>query len=344
VNTGMGLKENESLRKFVIGAGAAGLGAGIAKVASPELDAWSQAAGGPNAMLTAFGQHAARGGDRGQEGGTIMQKMWGEFPLIAENVSVNPLERMIPSGVRDIAQAMDPAFNREKGFGTVADASVREGGDPSFLARTGRALMAGPQARIPGLREGLPERPNPVDNAGNLKFPERRGFALDITLRNFTSPVKILDAVTLPKIMVGNPTINPPDYPNDPTGQYLQNLERQTMRQGTLMKPPTLQEDPELRDIEALGGPHVQPIDRDIRKAGLKAKGQERWDALTALVNEPEFREMSKAEQSLVVRDILSELASSGVSKDVSELTSTSTISPEDRAEILIALQELGAR
>lgn len=221
---------------------------------------------------------------------------------------------------------------------------MRAGGDPSLLSRSLASMVAGTQARIPVLREGLPETPNPVNNAGDLKFPKRPGFIPDITLRNFDSPVKILDAITLPKALVGTPMINPSDYPNDATGRYLEDLQMQTMPQGQLMGPPTIQPDPALKDAEAMGGDPVTPIHRDVLEAGLKVKGSERWELLTELVNDPTFRAMSPSDRSLVVREALLDLAGNGIGKDVSELANFSTISPEERQNIVQILRELGAR
>ena len=69
--------------------------------------------------------------------------------------------RLIPSGVSDIAEALDPAFGRERGGAALEQAAQRgEYGGPTD------PMTAGFLARIPGLREQLPETFAPVDIFG----------------------------------------------------------------------------------------------------------------------------------------------------------------------------------
>tara|TARA_R100001086_G_scaffold140122_1_gene73512 strand:- start:198 stop:1802 length:1605 start_codon:yes stop_codon:yes gene_type:complete len=73
--------------------------------------------------------------------------------------------RLVPAGVADIAEALDPAFGRERGRATLEQAAQRGGyegpTDP---------LMAGMLARLPDVRQQLPETFAPVDVFGRPRY------------------------------------------------------------------------------------------------------------------------------------------------------------------------------
>jgi len=78
--------------------------------------------------------------------------------------------RFIPAGVADIATALDPAFGRERGAAALEQAAQR--GEytgpflPSILGRGTGAAMA----RLPDLREQLPETFAPVNIFGQPRY------------------------------------------------------------------------------------------------------------------------------------------------------------------------------
>ena len=82
--------------------------------------------------------------------------------------------RFIPSGVSDIAEAMDPAFGRERGPQAVQEAVER--GDIAPLPLGMHPSMVAAQARIPGLRERLPETFMPTDVFGDPRWKSPEVF------------------------------------------------------------------------------------------------------------------------------------------------------------------------
>jgi hypothetical protein len=79
------------------------------------------------------------------------------------------LRRSVPSGMRDIAEAMDPAFGRSGGLEDVQQAGM-EGALPSLAGLIPGA--GGVIGSIPGLRERLPERFDPVDWQGQPLYSD----------------------------------------------------------------------------------------------------------------------------------------------------------------------------
>lgn len=336
-NTGAAMAkfwDNESTRKAIIGAGGAqALGQLLASQTSPELDRWTAAAAGPNYLHARVGQHIRRRLDRGQDAGTIAQAAWGEVPLVAENISWNPLERMIPSGIRDIAKSIDPAFEREKGFASVSRDYLQRGGEYGSLGHTIAPLLGAAQARIPVLREELPERPMPVDVWGQPKFPDRPAFIPDVTLRGDVD-------IVLPKMLTATPMINPPDYPlDDELSQELVQLERENADVGPIMKPPMEPNISSLKELEALGGPEIPDIDRDLRLAGLDAKGSERRRMIEEFVQSPVFENLPDEQKIIFLRELVNSLG-----EGVGDLTEAALLAPERREEVITALRELAAR
>ena len=77
--------------------------------------------------------------------------------------------RVIPSGVADIAAAMDPAFGRERG-GAGLERAVGRGEYDRLFPVVSPASEGALAARVPGLREQLPETFAPVDIFGRPRY------------------------------------------------------------------------------------------------------------------------------------------------------------------------------
>ncbi len=73
--------------------------------------------------------------------------------------------RFIPAGVADIATALDPAFGRERGRAGLEQAAQRGEYTGPLFPGAGAAM-----ARLPGLREQLPETFAPVDIFGQPRY------------------------------------------------------------------------------------------------------------------------------------------------------------------------------
>ena len=73
--------------------------------------------------------------------------------------------RFIPAGVADIAAALDPAFGRERGRAGLEQAAQRGEYTGPLFPGAGAAM-----ARLPGLREQLPETFAPVDIFGRPRY------------------------------------------------------------------------------------------------------------------------------------------------------------------------------
>ena len=73
--------------------------------------------------------------------------------------------RFIPAGVADIAAALDPAFGRERGRAGLEQAAQRGEYTGPLFPGAGAAM-----ARLPGLREQLPETFAPVDIFGQPRY------------------------------------------------------------------------------------------------------------------------------------------------------------------------------
>ncbi|GEM_PF-3576850 len=84
------------------------------------------------------------------------------------NFGPEAARRFTPSGLADIAEAVDPAFSRERGPQAVQEAVAR-GEIASPLLGTSPTMVAA-QARIPGLREQLPETFMPTDVFGDPRW------------------------------------------------------------------------------------------------------------------------------------------------------------------------------
>jgi hypothetical protein len=82
--------------------------------------------------------------------------------------------RLIPSGVADVAEALDPAFQRSAGPEAVT-AAVERGEIPMPTLGTSAGALAATQ-RLPGLREQLPEEFMPVDIFGAPRFDRQEVY------------------------------------------------------------------------------------------------------------------------------------------------------------------------
>lgn len=156
------------------GAGAAGY-AGRDKI-DPRVGLVLGPLAGPAFVPYMAGREAKQQVERGEfaPGQLIGEVLKETSPLGAQPAALfyrpgrEAARRFIPSGVSDIAEAMDPAFARESGTAAVRDAVERGEIDRPFLGTSGVASAA--QARIPGLREQLPETFMPTDVFGDPRW------------------------------------------------------------------------------------------------------------------------------------------------------------------------------
>ena len=78
------------------------------------------------------------------------------------------IRRFAPAGLGDVAEAMDPAFGRERARADL-ESPVARGELPGFMAQIPGA--GGLMAALPGIREQLPEQFAPVDWQGQPQLP-----------------------------------------------------------------------------------------------------------------------------------------------------------------------------
>jgi len=128
---------------------------------------------GPAFLPFAAGRELRRQRERGD---TSALSLAGEMIKESSPLGFQPLgvfynprgelpRRVIPAGVADIAEALDPAFGRERGQATLKQAAQRG----EYTGPTGTAA-AGALSRLPDLREQLPETFSPVDIFGRQRF------------------------------------------------------------------------------------------------------------------------------------------------------------------------------
>ena len=159
--------------------GAIGMGAGYAAEdagVDPRTTMLLGPLAGPAFAPLVYGRELRRQRERGEEMGKLRPWMaaagetWKESSPLGFNpvsiLSSFPTEaprRVIPSGMADIARALDPAWERERGYARLKELKDqgRFEGDPSAGVW---------KARIPGLRETLPETFAPVDAFGRPKY------------------------------------------------------------------------------------------------------------------------------------------------------------------------------
>mgnify|MGYP001216541014 CR=1 FL=1 len=162
------------------GAGAAGY-AGRDKI-DPRVGLVLGPLAGPAFVPYMAGREAKQQAERGEfsAGQLIGEVLKETSPLGAQPAALfyrpgrEAARRFIPSGVSDIAEAMDPAFGRESGTAAVRDAVERGEIERPPLGTSGVASAI--QARIPGLREALPETFMPTDVFGDPRWASPEVF------------------------------------------------------------------------------------------------------------------------------------------------------------------------
>ncbi len=172
-----GATRTQKLIQQGIGAGAAGLGYHAEDMGvDPRFSLVGAPLLGPAFLPFQAGREIRRLRERGEPVASIPLKVAGEVmketsPLgfqpgaLFLNPSTEIPRRLIPAGVADVAEALDPAFGRERGTAALRSAAQRgEYGGP-----TG-STMAGTISQIPGLREQLPETFAPVDIFGQPRY------------------------------------------------------------------------------------------------------------------------------------------------------------------------------
>jgi hypothetical protein len=159
--------------------GAIGMGAGYAAEdagVDPRTTMLLGPLAGPAFAPLVYGRELRRQRERGKDLGTTGPWITAGSETFKESspLGFNPLSivssfrtevprRVIPSGMADIARALDPAWERERGEARLEELK-NQGlfeGDPSAGVW---------KARIPGLRETLPETFAPVDAFGRPKY------------------------------------------------------------------------------------------------------------------------------------------------------------------------------
>ena len=162
------------------GAGAAGY-AGRDKI-DPRMGLVLGPLAGPAFVPYMAGREAKQQAERGELniGQLVGEVLKETSPLGAQPAALfyrpgrEAARRFIPSGVSDIAEAIDPAFARESGTAAVREAVERGEIDRPSLGTSGLASAA--QARIPGLREQLPETFMPTDVFGDPRWKSPEVF------------------------------------------------------------------------------------------------------------------------------------------------------------------------
>lgn len=317
-----------------------GLGYGIAKSSDPDVDPLSVALGGPLAGWVEIGQRLARGEARDIPSLATINRVIQGMPLVAEQLSAaSPLERAVPSFLRDIARAEDPAFGREKGPTTIAEfASAAAQGELPPGGELATTLLAPAAARFPVLREALPESPMPVDVFGKQLFPDRPKYIPDITLRGFGGEQEVI-SVTFPKIATSTPQENPPIFPPDNrTAQAVRDVQRATPHLPEILSPPAVVQSPRVREALAVSGKKEPQIPRDIRRSAQRVRGGTIEIALQKVVQSPQFQKMSPEIQNIMLRRIISQAR--GETDVIGSMAAGSAMAPSSQDSIRAALRQ----
>jgi hypothetical protein len=120
--------------------------------------------------------------------------------------------RVIPSGVADIAEAMDPVFRRSQGRDAVREAIGRgELAEPTLGTSTMGVAAA---ARLPGFREELPEEFMPTDLFGQPRFQRQEVFGDPGPPSERNDLVRALSRMTFPGRMTAMPPVIQESNPN----------------------------------------------------------------------------------------------------------------------------------
>lgn len=331
----------ETLTKAALGPLAGVAGGASTEFTTPDTDAITTALGGPMAGWVELGQQIARGAGRDRPLLSSANEALQNLPLIAEQVPItSPVERLIPAIFRDVARGVDPAFGRERGPATIAENRLREGGAPGFLGETLATIAAPIQARVPVLREALPERAMPVDVFGNAQYPDRPAFIPDVTLRGFGGQTKLID-ITIPKVLTSQPLSNPSVFPrNNPTAQAVRDVQRKTMHMGEILAPPQVIESPALNEAMGLAGKDIGSIPRDIKRLAQRARGAPVETALSQVVSSPQFSSIPDEVKNVLLRRIVGGVRDQ-VGPAVGQAALSSRVAPDSQDAIRESLKAM---
>ena len=344
-----GLTHAQSLVRQGMGAATIGAGAVQAHNTSPEIDTLVNSMAGPMTVPLYMGQRAMRMYDRDAPMQGILQTALEEIPMVAEQFGVQDIlaRPFVPGIMRDVARAIDPAFERSKGPSEIIERGRRRGGEVNVFKETAQTLAGGLQSRLPLFRELLPEEFAKHDVYGKSTFPERNkflpGFVPDITLRGLDGRPEIIwpkpGKGLIPKILTSTPSVNPPDLPvNDPYTPELRALQHAVPEMGKVLSPPTV---PTFRDIENLmhlGGRETMPLDRDLRAAVLRSKGAMTESFIKRTMNTPAYQEADDARRHFILSR-MGDAAAASSAKSITPIMRGVTMSPAHRAQVLNALQ-----
>ena len=338
VRAAHGLTKPEAIRRAVVGTGVSGAGVAQAQLTSPEFDPIFAALGGPASLGVIAGQRFSRAMDSDQPLQSAAQGVLEELPMIGEQFGVQDMPgRLIPGLARDIGQAIDPAFAREKGPAGVIEAMGQQGTTPSPMGGVAATLGAGMLHRLPILREALPERSMPVDVWGKPLYPTNRpAFIPDVTLRGKVSGKP---EILFPKVIARPPLVNPPTLPvGDPTAQKLRALGKQVPDMGAPVAPPLMPQFPELEADMRQAGVRPVPMDRDTRLAGLRARGVTNETVVRSVMESPGFSNLPAKVQHRIIREAWLD-ASKESSSTISPMIEAATVAPQAREQIRESLR-----
>ena len=171
---GPGRTISEKLAQQATGTAAAGAGYLGEDYIDPRLSMLMGPIAGPAFLPLVAGREYRRQRERGRKGAGGVLSAGGEtvkemspfgfqpFGLFTSPATELP-RRVIPAGVADVARAIDPAFERERGVSALEDR--RQRGEYA-----GEPVLAPWKARLPGLREELPETFAPADVFGRPRY------------------------------------------------------------------------------------------------------------------------------------------------------------------------------
>jgi hypothetical protein len=171
---GPGRTISEKLAQQATGTAAAGAGYLGEDYVDPRLSMVLGPLAGPAFLPLVAGREFRRQEERGRKGAGAAASTLGEtvkelspfgfqpFGLFTSTATELP-RRIIPAGVADVARAIDPAFERERSVSALED--LRQRGEYA-----GEPILGPVKARLPGLREELPETFAPVDVFGRQRY------------------------------------------------------------------------------------------------------------------------------------------------------------------------------
>ena len=333
----------------------AGTGAGMASSSiSPELDPLVSAMGGPMALPVMAGLKMARGMSLDQAPSSIINTLLGELPALQEQTGLGTLTgRLVPGGMRAIAEAIDPAHGRMSGPTEVAREFRRRGlTTPGSLGETALGFAGAAISRIPGWREALPERDMPKDIFGRDLFPDRAMFTPRFggnslletaeSLRQGRLPEGDGSGFVMPHIMTSRPIINPPIFPeDDPLAQQIKGIQDAASQYGPLLTAPALLENEADRRNLLMAGVQNEDIPRDIRGMAQRAKGAALEQPLEALLASPRFQALPPELKSQVLRRAIQQIRQSS-SAGITGLAGASPfLNESQQGNVRTALQTL---